>query len=367
MSAQTETIPAARGRNLGIDALWLFAMLLICAVHIYNRGGVSAKLSGSAAELNYPVRVLCMTAANLYALISGYVMTDGRFRPGRLLELWLQVVVIGTVGCLIWKTQAPQAVTRDHWRAALLPVTQYEYWYFTAFAGVFVLSPLLNRGLRTLQPRQLRALMGAVFCLFSVGWLLGKMWYGDSFRLGSGYSMLWLLLLYVFGGCLKRSGAFRRTPALLLWICAALCITLLCSLNKLLGDRSLPTEIRDWRKLLLNYCNPLILALSLCIFSLFSRLRVGGIGAAVVRFFAPVSFSVYLIHVHPAAWDWLEDRCVGFAELPAALVAPVVLLAALELFLVCSLLGWALRLAFRALRIGKLCAVAERTLQKLWK
>lgn len=63
MSAQTEAIPAARGRNLGIDALRLFAMLLICAVHIYNRGGVSAKLSGSAAELNYPVTTPCACCA----------------------------------------------------------------------------------------------------------------------------------------------------------------------------------------------------------------------------------------------------------------------------------------------------------------
>ena len=357
MTAKNALPSAPTGeRNLGIDTLRLFAMLLIVTVHIYNRGGVLAGLGGDTRALQAPLRALCMTAANVYALISGFVMAERRFRPGRFLELWLQVVGIGLIECGIWSLCSPGAVRWENWRTALLPVTQYEYWYFTAFAGTFLLSPLLNRGLCALSPRRLKALMAGIFGLFSVGWLLAQRYFGDSFWLGGGYSTLWLILLYLLGGCLKRSGAFQKTPTLLLWLLAALTLATMCRL-----------ELRQWRNLAFKYCNPLTVTLSVLLLVLFARLRVRGFAAKLVAWLSPLSFGVYLIHVHPAAWSWMEQRYAALAKLPALWVLPAVLAAALGLYLCCTLLDWLRSLLFRLLRVRWLCGRAEEKLRKIWQ
>lgn len=358
---------ACEGRNLGVDALRIVAMLLIAVLHVYNRCGVAGKLHGTAFYLNYPMRILCMGSVNLYALISGYVMVKGRFRPGRFLELWLQVVFTGLVACLIWRFVSPGEVSWKNWLAAFLPVTQYEYWYFTAYAGMFLLSPLLNRGLLALTKRQRNALMLGVFCLFSLGWLLGRMYYGDSFHLGSGYSVLWLVLLYILGGCLRQGSFLDRTPAWKLWLGALFSIAALCGLYVLLDVKSMPEQVRDWKKLILSYCNPLIVTMSVCVFMLFTQLRLKGAAAAIVKWLSPLSFGVYLIHVHPAVWGWLENRCVPLASLSTLLILPAVLAAGLGIYLSCSLLDWLRSLLFGLLRVRKLCGAAEKRISKFWR
>ena len=88
-------------RNLGVDALRCVSMLLIVCLHIMNRGGAIPGTAARGALLLYPLRILASSAVNIYALISGYVMLRSRFRPARVLELWLQVWVINVVVGLI--------------------------------------------------------------------------------------------------------------------------------------------------------------------------------------------------------------------------------------------------------------------------
>lgn len=350
-------------RNLGIDLLRILSMMLVVTVHVYNRGGVAAGLgsiSGYAYQSNYPMRLLCMTAVDLYALISGYVLLEGRFRPGRFLELWLQVVCIGLVECGVWSVLSPESVSWETWRTALLPVTQYEFWYFTAYAGMYVLSPVLRGGVRSLSAKQAKALLLGVFALFSGGWLLGKMFSGDSFWLGGGYTTLWIVVLFVLGACLRQSGLFRKTKAWKLCLTAFFCIAALWLLRNVLFLPMLPEEVRAWGSLILAYPNPLLVLFSLCVLALFARLKPRGVFAKVIKWLAPLSFGVYIIHVHPAAWSYLENLYQPLAALPAAWILPAVLAAALGLYLTCSLLDWLRSLLFRALRIRRLCNTIDR-------
>ena len=347
-----------RPRNLGLDLLRIVAMLLIVTVHIYNRGGVAegiGTLRSFAGQSNLAMQILCMTAVNLYALISGYVLLESRFHPGRLFELWLQVVVIGLLECGVWSILSPERVSWATLRASLLPITQGEYWFFTAYAGVFVFSPLLKRGILRLNERQAFAMMLGLFGLFSVGWLLGKLWNNDSFWLGGGNTTLWLIVLFVIGGCLKRSRLFAETKTWKLLLGAAVCLLTLWALRDILSIKALPESVRNWRTLILKYSNPLVLLLSICICVLFSRIRPKGFAKKLIGWLSPLTFGVYILHVHPAFWSWFEDRFVFLAELPAALILPAVLGTALVLYLIFSLVDWLRSLLFRLARVRKLC------------
>lgn len=364
MMEQKESLRSSE-RNYGLDLLRIVAMLLIVTVHIYNQGGVAdgiGTLRSFAGQSNLPMRILCMTAVNLYALISGYVLLESRFHPGRFLELWLQVVVIGIAECGIWSILSPEQVSLATWRDSLLPITQGEYWFFTAYAGVFMFSPVLKRGIRRLNERQAFAMMLGLFGLFSVGWLLGKLFHHDSFWLGGGNTTLWLIVLFVIGGCLKRSRLFSETKTWKLLLGAAGCLLAIWALRDFLAIKALPETVQSWHSLMLKYCNPPVLLLSICIFVLFSRIRPEGFTKKLIGWLSPLTFGVYLVHVHPAFWSWFEDRFVFLAELPGALILPAVLGTALILYLIFSLVDWLRSLLFRLVRVRKLCDRIERWL-----
>ena len=115
---------------------------------------------------------------------------------------------------------------------------------------------------------------------------------------------------------------------------------------------------------LANYVNPLQLVNGVCLLVLFSRLPCRSKGVRnVIRFFAPLSFGVYLIHVHNTCWVWLEGRFRFLTGLPLWQMLPALLGCALAIYLVCSGLDWLRCLAFRLCRISRLCGWLEDRLK----
>lgn len=156
----------AKERHLGIELLRVLSMGMIVLHHLLTWGGLLfafPKLSATDTALRL-LNAFANCAVNVYALITGYV--GSRLRPARLLRQWLQVVFTGLAATLAASLFAP--VDGSLFLKALLPVSLEEYWYFSAFFGLMLLTPLLNAALNGLSKRQMGlSLMGCVF-LFSL-------------------------------------------------------------------------------------------------------------------------------------------------------------------------------------------------------
>ena len=316
-----------------------------------------------------------MSAVDVYALISGYVMINGRYRPARLFELWLQVFSVGVVGCLVGKFALRMPVTTEVWLQAFFPVTLWEYWYFSSYVGLFCLMPILNRGLRSMDRRRLVILMTALFSVFSVLGILSRIGKHDSFQLISGYSPLWLVILYVIGACVRRAELWRETPAWKLWL------TVLFSIGACMGIYALLTLPRfpqallarswfdpdRWRVFVLNYVNPLLVVISVCLLALFSRFRPGKGLSAVIRLLSPLTFGIFLIHVHDTSWTLLQGRFEWIGLTRAYYIIPTVLGVGLAIFLACAAMEWIRAQVFRLLRVRQLCEGLEAALRRFFR
>lgn len=353
-----------RERNYGVDALRCVAMLLIVCLHVMNRGGAKPAAPGLAMNMLYPLRVFASAAVDIYALISGYVTFRGRFRPARVFELWLQVlflnVVIGLAGCLI----QPGAMD-GFWVRYLFPFTQKAYWYFTAYVGVYCFSPLINRAVRSLNRTQAAAMVWILLLVFSLGSTLGYLGQGDPFSIGSGYSVLWLLVLYVTGACVNHAHLFERTSAKRLLLCLLLCVALELCLYNLLQLQSLPEELRKKNTQLLDYTFPLITAVSLLMLLLFVRLKPGPRWRKLIAFIAPLTFGVYVIHVHHVVWIPLQGSFKPLLQLPGWLLPFAVIAAGLGLFLACLLVEFLRSRLFRLLRVKEAADRLEAALRRI--
>lgn len=381
MAMKQAALPGPAGkpeRNLGIDALRVVSMLLIVVLHVFTRGGAAEQTGGLTTARGiaaFPLRTLCMSAVDVYALISGYVMISGRYRTARLFELWLQVFSIGVVGCLIERFVLRMPVRTEVWLQAFFPVTLWEYWYFSSYVGLFCLIPVLNRGLRAMNRRTLLILMTVLFSVFSGLGILSRVGKHDSFQLISGYSPLWLVVLYVIGACVKRTDLWRETAAWKLWLTVLVCVAACMGLYALLTLPRFPDELLKrswfdpdrWRVFVLNYVDPLIVVISVCLLALFSRFRPGKGLSAVVRLLSPLTFGIFLIHVHDSSWTLLQGRFQWIGQMRARYIIPTALGVGLAIFLACGVMEWIRAQVFRLLRVRRLCEGLEAALRRFFR
>ena len=78
-----------------------------------------------------------------------------------------------------------------------------------------------------------------------------------------------------------------------------------------------------------RYCSPFSIALAVCWFLLFQKIKVSSFILSVVRFMNPSLFAVYLLHVSNIGNEmivWLEGKCsfVGYGGLRSLLVSLIV-------------------------------------------
>lgn len=321
------------GRNYGIDALRLFSMFLVAVLHVLGHGGVLEAAGGPQSAIAWLMETAAYCAVNCFALISGYVgysKAEKPWRPANYLRLWLGVFVYSFGITLLARVLRPEQVAWNDVLKSMLPVTTKQYWYFTAYTGLFFVLPGLNALLRGASDRELNRTVAGLFGVLSVyGTLVASK--ADIFQLKNGYSFLWIAAVYVMGGWMRRNSEsiLRRvtTAGALAGIAACVAVTW--------GWRLL---LPSAPQILLSYTSPTILLAAAGWTLVFSRLSFAGAARAFVRSLSPAAFGVYLIHVHPVCWRLIEGRFAWIAASPAWLLPLPVLGCALGVFAACLLI-----------------------------
>jgi len=365
----------ASGRNVGVDCLKMLSMFLVVVLHVLGLGGVLENLpagsGGYAAAWLLECAAYC--AVNCFALCSGYVSVGARVHWENLLRLWLQVafytLLITAVSCIL----APaRYLTAQNWLNALFPVLTGQYWYFTAYCGLFLLTPALNPALEKIGRGTGLALLLGITVLFTA---LPSLIHADPFHFQEGYSMAWVTVLYLAGGALRQNEAgFLRIRRRGVWLALfALCILATWG-GKLLIEAmaAVYPAAAGWGNLLVRYTSPTIFLAAAALLRFFSGLQLRREGLLrLIRFFAPLAFSVYLIHVNPLTVSWYYGRLAFLARLPAAALIPAVLLLAAAGYLVCSGIDALRRELFRLLGVDGACrrlaAAAGRALRRAFR
>ena len=85
----------------------------------------------------------------------------------------------------------------------LFPVIFHKYWYFTQYFGMYLLLPVVNRGLSVLTKTELKLLVISIISIYIIlrDFLSPKI---DTFRMKNGYSVLWLLIIYITGAYIEK-------------------------------------------------------------------------------------------------------------------------------------------------------------------
>ena len=351
---------SAPSRNYGIDVLRILSMLFVVVLHVLGHGGIlKSELSFAKFSLVWFLEILAYPAVNCFVLISGYVgCREHPFYPRlrNFLSLFFTVLFYSVAITALFRIFAPEHLEAKAMVRSFLPIITEQYWFFTAYFGLFLLSPFLNMLVCT-SARRDAVLFFTVFALFS---MISA--YEDIFSLGKGYSLIWFILLYLAGGFIKKY-RFEELFSGRRWLLFAFAALLITWSVKVCPWLSAIPFLKNHMGRIVAYTSPTVVVMAVGLLCAFSRARGFAALAAPITFLSTSAFSVYLIHDHALVRSFVISH---LHEFTAGFTAPRLLLfilaAVAAIFTCCILIDKVRICLFRFLGVHRLSAWIEKAL-----
>lgn len=328
---------SALSRNYGIDLLRIISMHMVLILHILGLGGVlnAVPSLSSSYETAWFLEIASYCAVNCYGLISGYVGIHSTRTYTNLILLWLQVAFYHILIYAVYYIVCPGSFSLEYLQNILFPVMTRQYWFFTAYFGMSLFLPLLNPAIAGLTKKQAGTLTFSLILIFTSAQTVFRT---DSFGTNMGYGVLWLLILYIIGGCIGTHDFFskiRKLSLLAIYIFCVVCTWLV----KFYTDQRLARLSMEnpGTLFLIDYTSATILTAALALLIFFSKIRVNPLLIRLLRLFTPCTFSVYIIHTHPVVKQFLFTNLFSaFGKLSSVHLLLTVIGISLLIFFACA-------------------------------
>lgn len=234
-------------RNSNIELLRFVLMTSICIWHVLVHG-LNYKAIGTVVvehgSINLILMCILVPSVNCFMLISGYYGI--RFSGKKMFQFMFQAFfyfAIGTViNYVIWNDFNIRLLKH------IFPIMTNQWWFLTCYFILLILSPIINKGIESLQKSQFTLILVYLLLFNSLG----------PFRNDTGYSLTSILILYLLGRYLKMySIILSRKIALGLWLVVT--VALWTILTIVLDNAP------QYAWTLFSYNNPLIVVQGICI------------------------------------------------------------------------------------------------------
>lgn len=255
-------------RNSNIELLRLLLMVGIFCWHIivHGFGFVNIGENGINYTLNMPLtlalRSILVPATYTFVFISGYYGI--RFKLRKFVELILWCIIV-SLSCTLFKYYIGNADIIDVYRS-LFPITNTIWWFMTAYVGLYLLSPFINEGIVNMEKEKFKSSVIILLIISVIGTL--------ALGMNLGSNLIGLITVYLLARYLrmyiplnmKISLKFYAISLLLMFACL---MTIWCVTSHIGNPKAYKLILY-----FLSYCNPLIIAMAVCLFHIFYRLPV---------------------------------------------------------------------------------------------
>ncbi len=344
-----------KDRNYGIDLLKMLSMFMVVLLHIldYSKIREQGMINNTAVYGGAWLLEICAyCAVNIFSMTTGYLMSSRPFGYKKILPLWAQGFFYSAAGAMILFPIFPQSFGLKTVLNSLFYVSTGSYWYFTAYFCMFLFMPFLNRLTDGLSKKRFSVLLATCFFLFS---FFPTVFCRDIFHTNSGYSALWLCVMYLFGSYIKRFNVAEKIKPYVSVLLYAYSVLFTWGV-KMCAEAILPQNAHKEAiaNIFFKYTSFTIVIAAFALFTLFSKIKVSKKGLLLsIAKLSPYSFGVYLIHMHPLfKTNVLSNYGVLFQELPPLLIIPAILVFSFLLFAVCIGIEYLRSLIFKKLKIN---------------
>ena len=365
---QPEPIAPISARNYGIDLLRIVSMIMIVFLHLVSHSDLMESIGflSTKYEAVRFVDTFMGCAVDSFALISGFVGYGHKFKYSKLIYLWFEVVFYGLGITLITKAISPESVSGSSILSNCFPVLFCNNWYFASYFCMAFFVPAFNFLIEKMSFRKMSCLIVVSIGLFSVMQNLpvNRFMYGDIFCTMSGYSPLWLSVLYILGAYLHKYKVHHRKPIFyfIMYFVSSLATFIYKAGIEVVWYYIFGSKLNN----ITDYTTPTVLLSAIFLVLFFSSITITDKKTiALISFFAPASFGVLLIHENGYLQPLLYGNLNVFYGFNTALLIVILLGLALTIWLICSLIDKLRFVLFKLLRVMKLCCFLENWYYKI--
>lgn len=284
----------SNNRSTSIDLFRVVSMFMVVVLHILGHGGVLVSLKPNTANwfILSALESISIIAVNCFALATGFLYVGKKIKIKQLINLYLQVLFFSLAIAVCFFIFGKQPFNFKTLIRYLLPISSGRYWYFSAYFMLFLLMPLLNIILENASKQFTFLLLLVALFLFGILVFVSYAVFGDTFKIGQGYDFVWLAVLYLFGGAIKKYEICSRLTSkkwLMFYGVSAILTFFIGYLSSLLNDFKTLPFVEDYT-FILNILSSCFLLLFFASINIKSN--------KFITFFAKNSFGVYLLHEH---------------------------------------------------------------------
>ena len=316
-------------RQSNIELLRIALMIMIITHHVIVHGLGLANIGKRSFHLEnltyWAIAVNCVVviAVNVFVFISGYFGI--KFKLRTLFSLFFQAASYSFLLFVLFATFNPSIWNATNVVNSLLPISRNMWWFISTYIGLYILSPILNSGVQSLDRRQFKLIMvGLLFIDCFSGFFFGTI-------SEKGYSIFNFIVIYLIGRYVKQySISFKSPLAFFIGITSVIfCLTML-----LLHYQKQSTIV--W---LFAYNNPLLIISSISFFFIFKNLDIRY--SSRINLAASTVLGVYMIHEYSSirsilvGWVTSLKATYGNSEV---LFAGAIGLLVLSIFVTCAII-----------------------------
>lgn len=339
-------------RNYGIDLLKIVSMFMVVIIHILGHGGVlehalDLTLNDTVAWF---IKILVYPAVNLFALTTGYLCVNKKFKLKNIINLWFTAFFYSVFITLIFRWGKIIPIV-----GAMFPVSNNVWWYFSSYFCFILFIPFLNKYLNSIDEYEYRKLIYTILFVCCFVGLFSKIYGNDVVGIIDGFSSLWLLILYVIGGYFKLYNFVYKKKSKKIFFLIYILFSLLALLTRIVILKfPILNELID-STILIKYDSFTIVISSICLFLYFLKTNVSNNYKKIIPFFSGLSFSVYLIHFHKFIRAlFLRNKFIHFVGMPVLQMVFMILFTAVVIYVVCTIIDIFRYYLFKFLRVEKL-------------
>lgn len=275
-------------RLSNMEALRIIAMSMILVHHFFVHGLTSGRTHDT---LFYIINSFIFSGVNIFFLISGHFTIH--FSSKGLVKLILTIMFFGTVNLLTLFFLGVRVTPTACITTLFYPISGSNYWFMKVYLLLYITSPILNAGLKTIDRRRLRNLLIVIvfFCYYMRGGHF-VMSYMQGFTL---YCIGYYLGHYDIAH--KTSGTWLLMGFFL--FCA------ISSAGSLIAKSNAPSGLSFFT----TYRNIFILLSAICLYLYFSKLNFTN---RFVNHLASASLGCYLLQDGYIGLNWLYARQIDF-------------------------------------------------------
>ena len=291
--------------------------------------------------------------------------------------LWLTVFFYSVGIHLFFKYLKKNSLLPNKIIIEFFPIIFKRYWYFTAYFGMYLFLPIINNGISFLSKAQFKFVVISTLFVFVI-WKDLQNPNKDVFNMESGYSMIWLLTLYLVGAYIGKykvdySGIKHFIFCFIYSFLYLLISFLYIQVRKkgiiLKKGYNLPKLGIILVKILRFRYDSIVKVLqsiTTCLF--FLQIRYNKYISKIICFLGPHTFGIYLIHNnHLVIKNFVKHIYESNSNnLSPCSVLFQILIKPLKMFIFCVIIDYFRNLLFILLKIRKFCILLEEKIKQLF-